>query len=245
MNYLYEILAFYDLLQSNKLSTGQIALWHALMHINNKARWAEWFTAPNLTLELLTGLSRQAIIKNRNALKQIGLIDFKSNGTKATSYKMTTMSNSVQDSVQNSVQDSVQNSSTLNKLNKTKKDINNKQHNAHVRAYEVYEQNIGIISHVVLDAIDGYLEDGVEDDMICLAIEEAVVNNKRSWRYINAILTEKLKRGIKTASAYKCDMADWELRKHEREKTKAADSGKWYTGNEPSAEEILGIKETE
>lgn len=38
----------------------------------------------------------------------------------------------------------------------------------------------------------------------------------------------------------------WHRNEMEREKSKAAaDSGKWYTGNEPSAEEILGIKETE
>lgn len=114
MNYITEIKAFYDLMLSKQLSTGQIALWHALMHINNKCAWAEWFTVPNQTLELLTGLSRQAISKNRNVMKQLGYLDFKSNGVKATSY----MLNSLQSSLQGSCQDS----STLNKLNKTKLD---------------------------------------------------------------------------------------------------------------------------
>ena len=87
MNYLQQILAFDDyLLYKQKLSSGQIALWRALMSINNKAGWATWFTA-NATLESLSGLSRSGINKNRNALKQ-GLIDFKSNGRKATSYKV-------------------------------------------------------------------------------------------------------------------------------------------------------------
>ena len=138
MNYIAEIKAFMDLVQVKSLSTGQIALWYALMYINNKCAWAEWFTVPNITLELNTGLSRQGINKCRNALKQCGIIDFISNGTKAASYKLITIANSVQDSVQssvqvgvqdsvqNSVQDSVQssvqNSSALNKhkLNKTK-----------------------------------------------------------------------------------------------------------------------------
>lgn len=61
MNYLAEIKAFYDLVPIKRLSTGQIALWHALMAINNKCAWIEWFTVSNLTLELNTGLSR-----NRN-----------------------------------------------------------------------------------------------------------------------------------------------------------------------------------
>ena len=92
MNYLQQILAFDDyLLYKQKLSSGQIALWRALMSINNKAGWATWFTAANATLESLSGLSRSGINKNRNALKQLGLIDFKSNGRKATSQGMRTL----------------------------------------------------------------------------------------------------------------------------------------------------------
>lgn len=126
MNYIAEIKAFMDLVQVKSMSTGQIALWYALMYINNKCAWAEWFTVPNITLEINTGLSRQGITKCRNALKQCGIIDFTSNGTKAASYKLITMSNSVQagvqDSIQGSVQSSVQDSSALNKhkRNKTK-----------------------------------------------------------------------------------------------------------------------------
>lgn len=113
MNYITELNAFYDFLLSNPLSTGQIALWQALMHINNKCAWAEWFTVPNQTLQLLTGLSRDGVNKSRNALKQVGLIDFVPNGTKTTRY----MVKSLQDRIQNSSQ----NSSALNKLNETKR----------------------------------------------------------------------------------------------------------------------------
>ena len=119
MNYIAEIKAFMDLVQVKSMSTGQIALWYALMYINNKCAWAEWFTVPNITLEINTGLSRQGITKCRNALKQCGIIDFTSNGTKAASYRLITMSNSVQagvqDSIQDSIQSSVQDSSALNK----------------------------------------------------------------------------------------------------------------------------------
>lgn len=121
MNYIIEIKGFYDLLLTNKLSTGQIALWHALMHINNKCAWVEWFTVSNQTLELLTGTSRQAIVKNRNILKQKNILDFKINGTKATSYMLNSIQDGLQDSCLNSLQDSLQDSCRdslpLNKLN--------------------------------------------------------------------------------------------------------------------------------
>ncbi len=137
MNYIAEIKAFYDLVQVKQLSQGQIALWHALMHINNKCAWIEWFSVPNITLELNTGLSRSGIAKARNALKQYGLIDFKQNSTKATTYKMFTMlkseqvSNQVDSTMsksnqigvqvgnQISKQDSNQIGGTLNKRNET------------------------------------------------------------------------------------------------------------------------------
>lgn len=128
MNYLAEILAFYDLVQVKQLSTGQIALWHALMAINNRCTWIEWFTVPNLTLELNTGMSRSGVLKARNALKQYGLIDFKINGTKATNYKMITIAKSKQESNQIGKQVSTQDGkqvgkqvrNTLNKRKETK-----------------------------------------------------------------------------------------------------------------------------
>lgn len=128
MNYLAEILAFYDLVQVKQLSTGQIALWHALMATNNRCTWIEWFTVPNLTLELNTGMSRSGVLKARNALKQYGLIDFKVNGTKATNYKMITIAKSKQESNQIGKQVSTQDGkqvgkqvrNTLNKRKETK-----------------------------------------------------------------------------------------------------------------------------
>lgn len=132
MNYIAEIKAFYDLVQVKQLSTGQIALWNALMYINNKCAWIEWFTVPNILLELNTGMSRSGVLKARNSLKQLGLIDFKTNGTKATNYKMNTIAKSTQESNQDSTQGSKQDGkqvgtqgskqdgNTLNKLNETK-----------------------------------------------------------------------------------------------------------------------------
>lgn len=53
--------------------------------------------------------------------------------------------------------------------------------------FELYEQNIGILSPMIADALreaeDMYPEEWIED-----AIDEAVKQNKRSWRYVSAIL---------------------------------------------------------
>lgn len=102
MNYIAEIKAFYDLVQVKQLSTGQIALWNALMNINNKCAWIKWFSVPSIVLRINTGLSESGIKKARNVLKQLGLIDFKINGTKPTSYHLISIANSSGDSTQDS-----------------------------------------------------------------------------------------------------------------------------------------------
>lgn len=107
MNYITAINSFWYSATMNPLSTGQIALWFALMHINNGCNWTEWFQAPNQVLSVLTGMSRSGILKARNELKQRGLIDFRERGTKTTLYTIT-IANSKQDSVQDSKQNSEQ-----------------------------------------------------------------------------------------------------------------------------------------
>lgn len=81
--------AFYTAVLVSPLSAGQIALWHALVHIANKCRWQEEFSVANSTLCLLTGLSPSAVKNARTVLKQRGMISYRSNTTKAAIYTLT------------------------------------------------------------------------------------------------------------------------------------------------------------
>lgn len=142
---------FYIQQSVNPLSTGQIALWHGLVYQCNQLGWPSEFNMPNRTLETLTGLSRQGIVKARNALKQSGLIDFQTNGVKATTYSVIDISrklstsdsrqpssqaddsvsnsrqHSRQPSRQHSLQPSRQHSSTYTKQDETKLDKTKRQ----------------------------------------------------------------------------------------------------------------------
>ncbi len=128
MNYLKEVIAFSERAAMEGLSSGQIALWHALMTINNKCGFAEWFTATSKGIEYYSGLSRSGVYKNREVLKKLGIIDYKFNGMDATEYKMIPLSlfdnksnqGSNQRSNQDSNQGSNQDSNTLYKQNKRK-----------------------------------------------------------------------------------------------------------------------------
>lgn len=66
---------------------------------------------------------------------------------------------------------------------------------------DCYEQNIGAISRAAFDGIAGYL-DLVEPALVCEAINQAAINNKRSWGYAQAILRDCLQKNITTQAAY-------------------------------------------
>lgn len=220
MDYFAEVRGLHDYMQSNKLSTGQIVLWYELMHLNNKSGWKDWFTATNLTLELYTGLSRSGIEKNRNVLKQKGLIDFKSNGTKATSYHMETlqidytMLNSTQDStqerlqssIQRCTQNSLQNSGTLN--NNTIQDKTRQSDRAR-EVLNYYRERTGLDvsdGSDKLAEIDELIADNVDHTLITALIDYAVDHKKTSvWRYAMSAVRGNVAAGIKTLASYRAN----------------------------------------
>ncbi len=78
VNYIQEINAFYDRLEgSPPLSNKAIALWFALMHINNKTKWTKSFHAAISTLETKSGIGRTELFKARKELEAAGFIDWK------------------------------------------------------------------------------------------------------------------------------------------------------------------------
>jgi hypothetical protein len=78
MNLYKENNAFYDWLETNPLATSGIVLWHALMHIANKAGWPDKFAVAVSVLEVKTGLKKDAIYDARNKLVQLGRIRWES-----------------------------------------------------------------------------------------------------------------------------------------------------------------------
>ena len=207
MDYIRQILAFDDYLMYNQgLSSGQIALWRALMSINNKARWSEWFTASNQTLETLSGLSRQGINKNRNILKQLGLIDFRSNGRKATSYHICKLytSNSLQESVQHSSEivaqectTQLRNSSTLNKHKQNKNENETESTSASsidfhsetsATSYWLNQVNPAE-APMVLESIRFWVNDFQgQDEIVIMAIDEMLKNGAKNYNYLDKVL---------------------------------------------------------
>ena len=110
MNYLKQMLALNQLQLRDPLSKGQYMLFHALLNVNNDCGWIEWFEVASIRLELFTQMSREGVQKARRELIERGLIEFKSNGTRAGSYRLKKL---YEDSTQGSTQDSTQDSTQI------------------------------------------------------------------------------------------------------------------------------------
>lgn len=163
MNYIAIINSFWDSATTNPLSTGQVSLYFALLHICNRSNWTEWFAAPNQVLSVLTGLSRSGILKARNELKQRGLIDFREKGTKATLYKVLTIANSTQVSAQDSTQNGVQIGTQDSTQNGVQKSNTLYKHKQKLKQKSVSDDTpekcaLNSLSGEVLEAFRGYMD---------------------------------------------------------------------------------------
>ena len=66
-----------------------------------------------------------------------------------------------------------------------------------VRIVKLYENNIAPLTPITLQGLDDWLND-MSEDVVIYAIEEAVKNNKRNYKYIEAILRNHFNAGRTT-----------------------------------------------
>lgn len=87
MNYEKQVDTFYEFLPNNPISSNAQSLYSYLLYKNYKLNWIKEFTIANSIVCGVTGLSRQALDKARNELKQKGYIKYsKGLGNKAGKY---------------------------------------------------------------------------------------------------------------------------------------------------------------
>src|SRR5699024_10568670 len=91
MNYIQEINAFYTRKQTNPLSGSAATLWHALMHVNNRAHSVKEFSVSASVLCSKSGLPLSTFKRARAELCEKGYILHQSRGTKAPVYQMVSL----------------------------------------------------------------------------------------------------------------------------------------------------------
>lgn len=81
MNYLREINAFHERLNTNPLPGSAVGVWNALMHLANRSGWQEKLTIPLSLLCLHSGLSLSSVKRGRERLKKEGMVTWRSRGS--------------------------------------------------------------------------------------------------------------------------------------------------------------------
>lgn len=77
MDYIQQLNSFFSELYTNALSPNAICLYVILFHINNKCNWLKDFSVANMTIQGLTGMSRDQLNRARLELIQKGYIQYK------------------------------------------------------------------------------------------------------------------------------------------------------------------------
>lgn len=109
MNYISEINAFEQWIETHYLPIPSQLLWYKLMSICNKAGWSEWVTVGNQRLMVTLQMSREAsFIKARDELIKAGLIEYQK-GKKGCPNKYRMVSFTFKNEVKSEVKSVVQN----------------------------------------------------------------------------------------------------------------------------------------
>ena len=115
MNYIQEINSFYTWLESHPIPKSAIALWHALMAVNNKTGWISDFTVSLSALELKTGMNKTEICKARAKLESEHRIKWvKRGGNSCAVYTLLSFED------KSNCKSTSGSNCNINKLNKTK-----------------------------------------------------------------------------------------------------------------------------
>lgn len=235
MNYIKELNAFYDWLEINELSPSAINLWYALMHINNKAAWAETFTVAESVLCVKTGLTDRTLRKVRNELKQKNRIDFISRkGGRAPVYKVISFfstennsgaltpteinsADSAGDSAEGRSGGSAGDSSALNKQKETKPNETNTPAATRVNYFDEYMLCFsGQPNPIQIQEINSFIdEDGLTEEAICAAFKKAAEVGAK-YAYARSILNNWAKKSIRTLSDIENEQQQYSQRKQQK-----------------------------
>ncbi|MFC5647649.1 hypothetical protein ACFPYJ_00610 [Paenibacillus solisilvae] len=211
MNYLREMNAFFDWLETNPLEASTQTLWFHLMAVANKSGWPEWFAVANLLLQAKVGFSENTLTKHRNYLVQKGRIEYKNSGKQqAGKYRLIpfTSINEVNHEVKAEVKGEVDHEvkgSALFKQNETKKDGGGEREIVDlnfakaIRAIDA--QFPSRISPIQSKSLSDYITKGMNPSIVIRAVELTRKAGK-DIRYLWGILQNCDGRGIYTLEAF-------------------------------------------
>ena len=246
LNMAYQINQFYKYLETNKLTPNQISLWHALMNIAENAGYPIWLSVPIVKLETYTGMKKDAIYRARDTLLERNLIEYQpGQGSRAAQYKIVAFdeitSQDIEEITRKAEEQKTKSEEKPTKSNvrplipkeKEEKLIENK-----IRIFGEMQRLVPMPSPIDIQHIKSYLDDGMEDDLLCEAIRIAKTSlaDKKpmdQMRYAKGIMRNWFNNGITTMESYIKYEKEREASKNGGNKEYNTNDGEGNTFQEP------------
>lgn len=185
---------FMDWLKMNKMSTGEIIVWHTLMATGNRVGQKSTFNLPTSTLMEQTSLSKPAAISARNKLMERGFIKFeKGTRHKAPIYHMVPIHKQIdlypnfstgENVTQNLTQELTPELTIHKDQRKKEKSSCSPREEIIINAYE---ENIGKLVPIIREKLLLWLET-YNELIINQAIYETVKRGGKTFAYLERIL---------------------------------------------------------
>lgn len=216
LNMIYQMNQFYKYLESNKLTPNQIALWHALMNIAENAGYPIWLSVPIVKLENYTGMKKDAIYRARDTLLKRNLIEYQpGQGSRAAQYKIVPfdevtsqdiedITNETEELIETKSEEPTEKDNVRPLILKEKED---KPREQKIKIFSEMQRLLPMPSPLDIQHIKSYLEDGMEDELLCEAIRiaQTSIPDKKpmdKMRYAKGVMRNWFNNGITTMKSY-------------------------------------------
>lgn len=218
VNYLIEIDALDDWELTHPLSATAYKVMRKLQYLANKEQFPERISVPNTVLMSLAGCSEDSLIKARNQLAQAGLFDYEGKKKRTPVYSLRYFSHNpvynskftgYEQGIKQGYEQGIKQGYEQGEPQGSFYEEDREEENA-----VQYMQRCGVklLSSQYEDIRDFY-EQGITDDMLRFACDEAADHDTLSFAYIRKVVNGWICSGISTLEAAKKQKADFEAKK--------------------------------
>lgn len=227
VNYLIEINALDDWELTHPLSANAYKVMRKLLYLANKERFPERISVANTVLMSLVGCSEDSLIKARNQLIQAGLITYKGQKKVTPLYTICYFSDNpvynpkiqsyehgikqgIKQGYEHGYEHGNEQGTYINKI---------KENGEEENAVQYFERCGIALAGSQYEAIRDFYEQGITDDMLRFAADEAVEYGALSFAYIRRVVDEWICSGVRTLEDAKARQAQF---KREQEASRAS-----------------------
>ena len=209
VNYLIEIDALDDWEMTHPLYATAYKVMRKLQYLANKEQFPERISVPNTVLMSIVGCSEDSLIKARNQLVQVGLIAYDGKKKRTPIYSLRYFShnpvyNSKFPGYEQGIKQGYEQGYEQGSYEEEKVEEN----------AVAYMQRCGVkLQASQYEHLRDFYEQGITDDMLRFACDEAAEHDTLSFAYIRKVVNSWICSGVKTLEEAKKRKDDFEANK--------------------------------